>query len=159
MKCLSFLILICVIFFCGCDKEEPYVPIKKCPDLTRNMDTINKYIQGTWKWVENNKYNRLKNEYEYSTPKTRGYNITLILSGDTARFYKNENIDSTYQFRIQRELEITGIATDSLPVLVYYSFYTGLRRSYVPILICKYQLLMHYGGFNDLLDESIWEKK
>lgn len=158
MKHLSIVILISVTFFYGCDKDDLYVPVKKCHDLSRNMDTINKYIHGTWKWVEDNRYNRLKNEYEYFTPKIRGYNITLILSGDTARFFKNETIDSTYQFRIQRELEITGVPTDSLPVLVYYSFYTGSRRSYVPILICKYQLIMHYGGYNDLLDESIWEK-
>src|SRR5258705_2751802 len=69
MKYLSVLILITIGFLYGCGKEEkPYVPIQRCPDLTRNMDSISKYIHGTWEWVEEKRYERNKNDYVYYTP-------------------------------------------------------------------------------------------
>jgi hypothetical protein len=48
-----------IFFVCGCEKEEkPYVPVQLCPEITNNMDTILKYIPGTWSWVEEKRFNR-----------------------------------------------------------------------------------------------------
>jgi hypothetical protein len=149
-----------IFFVCGCEKEEkPYVPVQLCPEITNNMDTILKYIPGTWSWVEEKRFNRITREYEYFTPKDFG-TWFLNFSGDTAKFFKNETIDSVYRFKIQRLFEIPGyLPTDSLPVLAYYSFHTGMRRSYVPIMICDTQLLMQLDIFSDIAGNRIWIRK
>jgi hypothetical protein len=150
MKHLSILILISIIFLYGCEKkEEPYVPIQRCPDLTRNMDTINKYIHGTWEWKEEKIYDRYKNEYER----------TMRLFADTAIISIPNIPDSVFRFRIQWQFEITGFPTDSLPMLVYYSFYTGIRQNAVPIKICKNQLLLQRQLVSSIQGEALWIRK
>lgn len=52
------------------------------------MDTILKYIRGTWNWVEEKRFNRITQEYEYFTPIDFG-TWFLNFSGDTAKFFKN----------------------------------------------------------------------
>lgn len=155
----SIVVITIFLFAYGCGKEKkPYVPVVRCPDLTRNIDTINRYIQGTWEFLE-----ELRCSWDgcqYLTPSSPGmYRTTLKLSSDTARFFKNNTPDSVYKFRIQREFEISNYAPDSLPVIVYYSFYTGIRRTYVPIMICKDQLLMQHQLVSSFVGESIWARK
>ena len=150
---------IAILFIYGCEKEEkPYVPVVRCTSLTRDIDTINTFIHGTWEFLE-----ELRCSWDgcqYLTPKSPGMNrITLKLSNDTARFFKNSMPDSVYKFRIQREFEISNYPPDSLPVIVYYSFYTGLRRTYVPIMICENQLLMQHQFVSSIVGESIWVRK
>ena len=163
MKNISIILVatIALIFIYGCEKDEkPYVPVERCPDLTRNMDTINKYIHGTWQWLEEKRYDRYKNEYVYFTPKTPGwYNLSISLSGDTIRFFKNNIPDSVYRFKIQRELEITNYPTDSLPVIAYYSFYNGVIRNYVPIMMCKKQMLLQYQFDSDIAGEDVYQRR
>ena len=142
MKNLSLLILICIIFLPACKKEvKPYTPIERCADLTNNLDSINKYIQGTWERMEEVRLERLTGLL-YSHPNTPGWrNYIYKFSGDTVTMYNNGIQDSVYRFKIQRELEITNFPMDSSVVMVYYSFFTGLRRRYIPIVICKTQLI------------------
>ncbi len=162
MKKPIFLLIVITISFIACKKEKqdgPYVPIVRCTDLSRNMDTINHYIKGNWEWAEEYRVTRLRGA-EYITPNTPGFDrISLKFSGDTARFFVNGLPDSVYRFRIQRMLEITNYPTDSLPVLVYYSFYTSLRKSHVPVMICKNQLLMQHQYVSSFVGENIWERK
>lgn len=143
----------------GCEKEEkPYVPIERCANLTRNIDTIGNYIKGTWDWVEELRVSR--NGVEYITPNSPGYyHIRLNFSGDTVKFIVENRLDSIYSFRIQRELEITGILSDSLTVLAYYSFYGGYLVSYVPVKICQNQLLMELQHVTSLSGEKLWIRK
>jgi hypothetical protein len=161
MKHLSVLILISIIFFYGCEKkEEPYVPIQRCPDLTRNMDTLNKYIHGTWDWREEMRYDRSQNGYLYLTPNTPGRSErTMRLFADTAVISIPNIADSVFRFRIQRQFEITGFPTDSLPMLVYYSFYTGIRQNAIPIKICKNQLLLQHQFISSIYGEFLWVRK
>jgi hypothetical protein len=117
------------------------------------------YIHGHWKWVEEYRVTRYNGE-EYITPDSPGENdLELKFSGDTAKFFVNKRPDSVYRFTIQREWEITNYPTDTLPVLVYYSFFTGRRKSYVPILICKNQLLMQHQYVNSIVGERLWLRK
>ena len=161
MKNLLILLLVTFFSFCACKKEnKPYIPVTRCPDLTRNIDTINTYIQGEWEWVEERRYDRDRGEYVYYTAYSPGwYHLSIKLNGDTVKLFVNGLPDSTYQFKIQRLSEITNYPLDSLPVLVYYSFYTRLRRNAIPIMICKDQLLMQYQIMADNLGEDIWMKK
>jgi hypothetical protein len=161
MKYLPLLILNCVISFYGCDKEEkPYVPIQRCPDFTRNMDTINKYIHGTWDWKEEMRYDRNQNGFIYFTPKTPGWTTRIMrLFADTAVISIPNTPDSVFRFKIQWQFEITGFPTDSLPMLAYYSFYTGIRKNAIPIMICKNQLLMQNQFVTSNFGEDIWLRK
>lgn len=162
MQKIILFIFILFVLFCACKKEKqdgPYVPVVRCADLTRNIDTINHFIKGNWDWAEEYRVTRL-NGGEYITPSSPGsYHTLLKLSGDTARFFKNGQPDSVYRFRIQRESEISNYPPDSLPVLVYYSFYTGLRRTYVPVMICKDQLIMQHQYVSSIVGERIWLRK
>lgn len=161
MRHLSILILLFVILLYGCEKkEEPYVPIQRCSDITRNMDTINKYIHGTWEWKEEKRFDRNQNEYVYYTPNSPGRNErTMRLIADTAIISIPNTPDSVFKFKIQWQFEITGFPTDSLPMLVYYSFYTGIRQNAVPIMICKNQLLLQHQFVSSILGESLWIRK
>lgn len=162
MKNPLILVVLSLFTLCACKKEKvkrPYVPIVRCADMTKNIDTINMFIQGNWEWVEEYRVTRYNGE-EYFTPSSpNSYHLNLKLSGDTARFFVNSTPDSIYRFRIQRELEITNYPTDSLPVIVYYSFYTGQRMSYVPIMICKNQLLMQHQYVSSFVGERLWIRK
>lgn len=150
-----------IFFVFGCEKEEKlYIPIVRCADFTRNMDTINKYIHGTWRWLEEKKYDRYKGEFIYNTPNTPGWHdITLKFSGDSVRVSGYGSMDSIFQFRIQRMFEITNYPTDSLASLVYYSFFTGQRLSFVPVVICKNQLLMQHQIMRDDMGEYVWKRQ
>jgi hypothetical protein len=144
----------------SCKKEhKPYVPVQRCADLTRNIDTINLYIRGNWRFVEELRFSR---EYglQYLTPDSEGEgHWTLKISGDTATFFTNNVQDVSYRFRIQRELEITNFSTDSMPCLVFYKFASSQPTIYVPVLICRNQLLMQdqyvssFGGETLLIRE------
>ena len=151
--------LICLCFYCCKKENQPYKPLERCPDLTNNMDTISKYIDGNWIWLEEKRWDRVKGEYEYLTPQTEGYTLQLVLSGDTARFYKNNDADSVYKFKILRESDIeTWQPDDTLPVIAFFGFSTGVRQSYVPIKICKDQLLMQHQFVSSIVGERIWNR-
>jgi len=55
------------ILFCCCKKEsqlnQPYTPVGRSPDLTRNMDTISKYIRGNWAWLEEKRWDQINGGY------------------------------------------------------------------------------------------------
>jgi hypothetical protein len=143
MKNLTLLISLLFLVLFSCKKEKkPYVPVPRCADLTRNIDTINLYIHGNWRFVEELRFSR---EYglQYLTPDSEGaYHWTLKISGDTVTFFTNNVQDQLYRFRIQRELEFTNFPTDSMPCLFLYSVSSTHLVSYIPILICRNQLLM-----------------
>lgn len=153
-------ILPIIFLVAACGKEEhEYEPIPRCPDLTSNIDTIKKYIPGTWKWAEEVRYDRIAG-IRYFTPNSPGWHhVSVKLYGDTAQFFVNNKIDSARQFKIQRLLEITNFNSDSTPVLVYYNFHNGVRRSSVPIWICKDQLIMQYQLFSDIAGDQLWIRK
>lgn len=162
MKSPATLFIFVLFIFGSCNKSKigkPYTPITRCFDITRNLDTINLYIMGNWEWVEEYRVSRYNGE-EYFTPNSpNSYHLDLKLSGDTANFFINNKPDSVYRFRIQREFEITNYPTDSMPIIVFYSFFTSQRRSYVPIMICKTQLLMQHQYVSSIVGERLWIRK
>jgi hypothetical protein len=161
MKNYSILILLSIFILCACKKENgPYVPVSLCPGLSNNMDTINKYIGGAWEFVEEKRVNYERNAFVYYTPNSTGwYHLTLKLSGDTAKFFVNGFADSTFGFKILRMSEVSNYPDDSFPILAYYSFFTGIRRSAIPIMVCEHQLLMQLGLGSDVAGDEVWIRK
>jgi hypothetical protein len=81
------------------------------------------------------------------------------LFADTAIVSIPNISESVFKFRIQWQFEITGFPTDSLPMLVYYSFDTGIRQNAVPIMICKNQLLLQHQYVSSIQGEALWIRK
>lgn len=126
--------------------------------MTRNMDTINMYIQGNWEWVE--EYRVTRTFAGYVTPNTPGENhLTLKLKGDSLQFFINNNPDSIYRYRIQLLSDLTNYPDDSLPIINYFSFNTGMGGGRIPIMICKNQLLMQTQYTTSSGGEKLWLRK
>ncbi len=159
MKYFFPLLLICTLLCCCKKEDQPYRPIQLCTGITRNIDSINEYIHGTWEWREKKIFSRELGGYYYLTPQTQGYSISLKLSNDTAKFYVNNQPDSVYRFLILREKDLTTMPEDSLPIIVYYSFYTGLIQSYFRVRICSTFLVTEESYRGDIAGDDIWEKK
>ncbi len=162
MKKLLLIIFGGFFIFGSCRKpktEKPYVPITRCADMTRSIDTINMYIQGNWEWMEEYRITRYNGE-ELITPNTPGQRrLFWSFSGDIAKLHFENESDSIYRFKIQREYEITNYSTDSLPVLTFYRLNDGLRVSYVPVKICRNQLLTQNQYISSNGGESLWVRK
>lgn len=155
--------LVSLIFFsCKNDKiNQPYVPVKPCNDLTRNIDSARLFIQGTWEWLEEKRVTRTDGII-YLTPQTEGYNLTMKINKDSSiQYFKNGIADSIYVYKILRIGEITGTnyPEDNYPALVTYHSYNGLRNSYIPIQICADYLLEQAQYVSSVSGELIWKKK
>ena len=80
MKFLFIFLLALAVYGVACKKENegPYVPVKRCPDLTNNMNTLSMYIKGKWQFVEEKRIARY-NGTEYFTPTSQGWGHQTII--------------------------------------------------------------------------------
>lgn len=160
---LLFISILLLSLLCCCKKNKTveYQPIQIPCALTKNMDTARLYIQGTWLWLEEKRITQSGGQLVYLTPQNQGYTLSMKLSNDTARFFRNNQPDSVYTFKIQRLAEISGtnFPEDQDPVLVFYNLYNGLRNSHVPIKICSDYLLLQYQYVSSIVGETIWKKQ
>lgn len=118
-------------------------------------------IRGNWTWLEEKRVDRLRQDYVYLTPKNQGYTLSLCLSNDTARFFKNNRPDSVYTYKVVRLTEISGtnFPEDNDPVLLLNSLHNGLRDSHVPIKICGNYLVLQYQFVTSNSGELIWKRQ
>ena len=159
MKFLFIFLLALAVYCFVCKKEDesPYVPVKRCPELTNNMNTLSMYIKGKWQFVEEKRIARY-NGTEYFTPTSQGWgHQTIIFSDTTAQYFIDNRLDSNYRYRILWQCDITNYPLDSIPVLTFFSLSTGQRIYYVPIFICNNQLLLSY--WNSFNSQSLWIRK
>lgn len=158
MKYLLFLIFSAAVFF-SCKKEDAYVPIKIPCQLSRNVDTIQNNIQGRWIWLEELRYDR--SGASYLTPKNQGFTRTIVLGGDEiARIYKNGALEVTYTYKILRQGEITGTSfpEDDDYTIAFFNPNTGIRASFVPLLICNNYMVLQFQSVSSNEGEQIWKK-
>ena len=159
MKSTLFIALLFLIFV-SCKKEQAYQPVQISCNLTKDLDSCKALIKGSWTWRETKILNRLEGRNDYITPKTEGITRSLSLINDTARFYKNNRLDSVYTYKILRLTELTGTnyPEDNYPVLVFYQLHSGRRYDFVFLSICREYLYLDYesrrhGGY------EIWKKQ
>ena len=137
-----------LLFAISCKKKGDYVhtPVQIDCALSRNLDTAKMYIQGSWQHLEDKNYTWGQQGPIYTTPNSLGFQITLKLNNDTARFFKDNTPADVYTYKVLWKGDITGFnfPEDSLPVLAYYEIPGGMRNSYVPIEICGKYLVLHY---------------
>lgn len=163
---MKFLFFISLLFFTfSCCKKKPvdqeYQPIQITCTLTKNLDTCRSLIQGNWTWLEEKRFDQVQQIFVYLTPQNQGYSLSLRLLNDTARFYKNNQPDSVYTFKVVRLTEISGtnFPEDNDPVLVFFNLHNGLRSFHVPIKICSNYLLLQYQYVRSIEGEQIWKKQ
>lgn len=163
MKFSFFITLLLFIFAC-CKKntvENEYQPVVVTCTLTKDLDSCKSLIQGNWVWLEEKRFNRVEQKFEYLTPQNQGYTLSVTLLNDTARYYRNNRPDSVYTFKILRLTEISGtnFPEDNDPVIVFYNLHNGLRNWHVPIRICSNYLLLQYQYVSSIGGEAIWKKQ
>lgn len=158
---LIFTLLISIFSCCKKNEAEEYQPIKVPCQLTKDLDTARLYIQGTWQWLEEKRYNRGLQKIEYLTPQNQGYTLTMKLSNDTARFFKNNQPDSVYTYKVIRLTEISGtnFPEDQDPVLAIYSIRNGIRQWYTPLKVCSNFLILQGQYVTSIGGEQIWKKQ
>lgn len=161
MKQFFIIILLLSTFSCKKKPIEEYVPVQIPCTLSKNIDTVKFYIQGTWKWLEEKRADRAQQNFVYLTPKNQGYTLTMRIANDTLRFYKNNQPDSVYTYKVLLQHDITGTnyAEDQDPALVFYRLYDGLRSNYVPLKMCSNYLQLQYQFVTSIGGEQIWEKQ
>ena len=156
-----FIILLFSIFSCKKKPGEEYIPVQIPCTLSKNIDTVKLYIQGTWEWLEEKRADRVQQKFVYLTPQTQGYTSTMQIGKDTIRFFKNNYPDSVYTYKILLQHDITGTnyPEDQDPALVFYRLYDGLRSNYVPLKICPDYLLLQYQYVTSIGGEIILKKQ
>jgi hypothetical protein len=147
-----------IMVFASCHKEKLYVPVKPCSDLTSNIDTVSMYLKGKWNWMQEQRYDRVDQDYKYLTPRTEGYTLTLEIEGDTVTFYKNSKFYDASKFKILKESDITNIQTDTDTVLAFYNLSSGFIQNYVPIKICSSFLVLQFQLTSSVVGEQIWKR-
>ena len=157
---LTLVITLLFLIFVSCKKEQAYQPVQISCNLTKDLDSCKTLIKGSWTWRETKILNRLEGRNDYITPKTEGITRSLSLINDTARFYKNNRLDSVYTYKILRLMVLTGTnyPEDNDPVVVFYNLHNGIRHDFVPLKICKDYLyldheMVRHGGY------EIWKKQ
>lgn len=161
---LLFIIILFVFTFSCCKKkpiEQEHQPVQITCALTKDLETCKSFIQGNWIWLEEKRLDRVQQSFVYLTPQNQGYSLSLLLSNDTARFYKNSQPDSVYTFSVMRLTEISGtnFPEDDDPVLVFYNLHNGMRKWHVPMKICSNFLLLQYQHVSSVGGEAIWKKQ
>lgn len=161
MNKLILITLFLSVFSCKKKPTEEYTPVHIPYTLSKNLDTARLYIQGTWQWLEEKRYNRGLQKTVYLTPQNQGYTLTMRISNDTLRFYKNNRPDSVYTYKILLQHDITGTdyPEDGEPALVFYRLYDGLRSNYVPLSICSDFLQLQYQYVTSIGGQETWKKQ
>lgn len=153
---LLFITLLLFQFLFSCKKYQP--PEINC-GLTNEIDSIKKFLPGTWVWLHEKRWNQREGKYEYLTPKTEGYSLTLNFDANKAYYFKNNRPDSVYTYKLELLSSITNFPEDSIPILVFYTISTGKRHTFIPIQICPSFLIMQYQYVRSIEGDFTWKKQ
>jgi hypothetical protein len=142
-----------------CILENVKAPFVAPCKLTKNMDSVKMYIQGTWTWLQEERVQRGQ-PTKYLTPQTEGVSYMVKLSGDSTISYKCGALTGKSKFAIVRLKEISGtnFPEDEDPVMVFYDLRTGARTSYVPIVICESYYILQYQYVSSVVGPNTWKK-
>lgn len=149
MRNLLSIAILSAILSCTKQANIPYHPVQVCSDISNNVDSINKYIQGRWNWLEEKRWDRISFSFEYITPKTSGYIETIKIKDSTIIFYKNYFIVAKYNFKIIKESDLFPGASDN----AFFEFLdtkTGYTTNLVPISACSQFLVFHFEVVSDV---------
>ena len=149
-------------FLISCTKnDQEYIPVKITCTLTKDIDTAQKLINGTWDWLEEERFDQRQQKFVFLTPTSQGYSLKMIFQNDTVTFFKNNQMQIAYTYSIVPLKVISGTSypEDEDPVIVFYNIPTGIRDTHVPFKICTNFLLMQYQFVRSVDGQQIWKKQ
>jgi hypothetical protein len=143
-----------------CQIMDVETPVTIDCQLTRDLDTVKMFIDGTWTWLQEERRQRGQ-PIKFLTPKTEGYSRTLVLDNEKATFYKCNEVEAVRTVTISKWTEITGTnyPEDEYTVLSFYDSTTGKRTNTVPIKICDNYLILQYQYVSSIIGEETWQKQ
>lgn len=90
---------------------------------------------------------------------TEHYTEQLKFLGDTAIFYRKNQITSSFKYKILLEKDISFRPEDNNNCLVLYNISTGGFEDYFPIKICKDYLKLEQTYRSDYKPDRIFKRK
>lgn len=101
-------------------------------------------IIGNWTWVSELYREQLTGQNILKTPQSEGYTRTLKVNSERLTIYKNNIFEQNYRYEFVIESSITNFSGDSLNVLVFNDFTTGVRSNHTHYKICNDTLTLNF---------------
>jgi hypothetical protein len=146
------LVLVCFAFF-SCNKPSTGKIIyttQQCYDLKKDSFYLTNDLIGTWKWIEEYKYNQTTGEKIITSPTTAGYNKYVIFDKtNTYTLYKNNEVIEDSKYKINRLFKYTNYPSDSNFVLGFHRKSDNVLIDFYYLKPCNDTLVLNGGAFND----------
>lgn len=157
MKQFIFLTAIFLVLFASCKKDKDITYNIPCSNPTNDATISSSLIIGRWKWVS---------EYfctrgfpcVFKTPVTEGYTMDLIFDNNSLKAYKNGLETEKYQYGFAPEKTYTLYPLDTITVLEFKNFQTGVHSGYVHFKVCNDTLTLNYQVWSDTHGQEKWAK-
>lgn len=150
--------LIIVLFlFISCKKDEIQYDVP-CNKPTREITISKSLIVGNWVWVSELYRDQMSGQYILKTPQTEGYTRYLTVFKDILGFYKNNAFEQKYRFEFVVESSITNYPDDSLNVLVFKDYNSGIRTNHTHFKICNDTLTLNFQVLSSFKGIEKWAK-
>jgi hypothetical protein len=150
-------LIISIFLFLACKKEKEVTVSVPCNKPTNDIALSRLLILGKWEWVSELTASRVTG-FKLKTPQTEGYTEQLKVYSDKLEFYKDNVFRSRYKYDFVIESTLTKFDGDSVNVLVFKNYDTGIREGHTYFRICKDSLALHYQRSSSLGGLVKWKK-
>lgn len=150
-------LIIFLFLFISCKKGEIQYDVS-CNAPTSDITISNSLIVGDWIWVSELYRDQMTGQYILKTPQTEGYTRQLAASKNILEFYKNKAFEQKYRFEFVIESSITNYPDDSLNVLVFKDYNSGIRTNHTHFMICNDTLTLNFQVLSSFKGIEKWAK-
>jgi len=150
-------LIIFLFLFISCKKDEIQYDVS-CNAPTSDITISKSLIVGNWVWISELYRDQMSGQYILKTPQTEGYTRHLTVSKDILQFYKNNAFEQKYRFEFVVESSITNYPDDSLNVLVFKDYNTGIRANHTHFKICNDTLTLNFQVLSSFKGIEKWAK-
>lgn len=154
---MKSLLIILLFLILSCKKDEIQYNIP-CNSPTSNIKISKELIVGKWVWVSELYRDQLTGQYILKTPTSEGYTRQLIATKSSLEYSKNISFEQKYHYDFVVESTITNFPDDSLSVLVFKDYSTGVRTNYTHFKICNDTLTLNFQVRSSFAGIEKWVK-
>lgn len=152
----QYLIILFFLFF-SCKKEALQYNVP-CNLPTYNIDASKALVIGKWEWASELYRVPFTTQYILKTPQSEGYTRQLTAYRDVLEFYKNNTFEQKFLYDFVVESSITNYPDDSLGVLVFKDYNSGIRTNYTHFKICNDTLILNFQVRSETKGIDKWAK-
>ncbi|TAE07470.1 MAG: hypothetical protein EAY72_14070 [Bacteroidetes bacterium] len=150
-------IIIFIFLFSACKKNQISYDVP-CDRPTNDITISRSIIIGTWEWVSELRQGRATG-LTLITPQTEGYTRQLHVDTEKLEFFRNDTMVEKYRYDFVVMSSLTNFYGDSVNVLTFLQFDTGLRQNRTYFKICNDTLELHYQMYSSIGGLEKWKKK